>query len=73
MALRTSKLYIAVDSGVAEVDGRTYTFTAGVTRIPGGHPLLRKNSCSPNCSRNGLCGRMRDARSPQSQPVSRAP
>jgi hypothetical protein len=44
MALRSHKLYVAIDSGVAEVDGRTCTFSAGKTRIPAGHLLLRKNA-----------------------------
>lgn len=33
--------YIATGTGVSVVDGKEYHFTAGVTRVGAGHPLLK--------------------------------
>jgi hypothetical protein len=36
-----SDVYVARDSGSAEVNGEVLTFTKGVTRVRAGHPLLK--------------------------------
>lgn len=35
------KIYVARESGTAEIDGTAYPFTAGVTRVREGHALLK--------------------------------
>ena len=35
-------VYIATESGAAEVDGQPFTFVRGVTRVRAGHPVLRQ-------------------------------
>jgi len=35
-------IYVAIESGSAEVEGRPFTFIRGVTRIRYGHPALRQ-------------------------------
>lgn len=37
-------VYVAVESGSAEIDGQTYTFTKDVTLVRAGHPLLKGRS-----------------------------
>jgi hypothetical protein len=36
------KVYVAVESGSANIDGEYYAFHAGVTRVREGHPLLQQ-------------------------------
>jgi hypothetical protein len=35
------QVYVAKDSGHAEVEGVPYTFHKGITRVRGGHPLTK--------------------------------
>ena len=35
-------IYVAKESGSAEVEGKPFTFVRGVTRIRAGHPALRQ-------------------------------
>ena len=35
-------IYVAIESGSAEVEGKPFTFIRGVTRIRYGHPALRQ-------------------------------
>lgn len=37
----TGAIYVAIESGFAEVKGQLYQFTKGVTRVRAGHPLLK--------------------------------
>lgn len=43
MAAKANKsdVYVAKESGSAEVNGETLTFTRGITRVRAGHPLLK--------------------------------
>jgi hypothetical protein len=43
MAARTNKpdVYVARESGSAEVDGQVLTFVRGITRVRAGHSLLK--------------------------------
>lgn len=34
-------VYVATDSGSIELKGQTYSFTKGVTRVAGDHPLAK--------------------------------
>jgi hypothetical protein len=36
-----TEIYVAIESGVAEIKGQVYPFTKGVTRVRKGHPLLK--------------------------------
>jgi hypothetical protein len=42
MAKNTGQIYVATETGSAEIDGRSYPFIRGVTRVREGHPLLAK-------------------------------
>ena len=40
-AAKKAEIYVAKESGQAEVDGVPYTFIKNVTRVRAGHPLLK--------------------------------
>jgi hypothetical protein len=41
MAKSKGGVYVAIESGSAEVKGQLYSFIKGVTRVRDGHPLLK--------------------------------
>lgn len=43
MAANKTDIYVAKESGSADVKGETYVFHKGITRVRAGHPLLKAN------------------------------
>ena len=39
--MTTGRIYVARTSGTSEVDGNSYVYITGVTRVREGHPLLK--------------------------------
>lgn len=41
MAQNKGQVFVAIETGSAEINGETFPFTRGVTRVREGHPLLK--------------------------------
>jgi hypothetical protein len=41
MAKNAGTVYVAIETGSAEINGETFPFVRGITRVREGHPLLK--------------------------------